>query len=275
MPHYKLIACDLDETLLDHDHKIPKCVVEAIACAREQGVRFVPSTGRPFGTIVDVLEWLGVDGCADEYVMSFNGGCLTRNSSPKPLESSAFPHEAAEKIWAYGREHGMCVHAYTLDPVYILNYYDWERAYIEGRMNNVETTASDLGFIQNETITKVLLASLDAAELDAAEAALRNVSGHFGLDVVRSSGRYLEFNPAGVNKGAGLLRLAERLGIAAEDTIAIGDSSNDISMIRAAGLGCCVANATPETLAEADYVCQLDNNAGAVSEVIEKFVLGA
>ena len=73
----------------------------------------------------------------------------------------------------------------------------------------------------------------------------------------------------------GPLAFAARLGIAPEETIAVGDNSNDVSMIRAAGLGCAVANATDEAKAAADYVCQADNNAGAVAEVIEKFVLGA
>ena len=57
--------------------------------------------------------------------------------------------------------------------------------------------------------------------------------------------------------------------------MAIGDNSNDVPMIEAAGVGVAVANATDEAKAAADYVCEADNNAGAVAEAIERFVLGA
>ena len=74
---------------------------------------------------------------------------------------------------------------------------------------------------------------------------------------------------------AGLLALAEHLGIAPGETMAIGDNSNDVPMIRAAGLGVAVANASEEARAAAGYVCDDDNNAGGVAEAIERFVLVA
>ena len=90
-----------------------------------------------------------------------------------------------------------------------------------------------------------------------------------------SSNRYLEFNARGVNKGAGLMRLADMLGVPREQTIAIGDNYNDLSMVEAAGLGVLMANAPEELKPRADYVTHDDNDAGGVAEVIEKFVLGA
>ena len=68
--------------------------------------------------------------------------------------------------------------------------------------------------------------------------------------------------------------LARRLGIPREEVMAIGDNSNDVPMIEAAGVGVAVANATDEAKAAADYVCEADNNAGAVAEAIERLVLG-
>ena len=271
---YKLIACDLDETLLNSDHKIPRRVVDAIRAAVEKGVRFVPSTGRPFGTVTDVLEELGLDGREDEYVISFNGGALTRNSSSEPLTSSELSRPTAEKLWRYAMDHRLCVHVYTLDPVYIWNYYDWERSYIGGRMNIVESHTDTLGEALGEAvITKMLFVNTNQDELRAYEAELAATGVIEGLDVVYSSNRYLEFNPHGVNKGAGLLALAELLGIDVAETIAIGDNTNDLAMIEAAGLGCAVANASADAKAVADYVCSDDNNAGGVAEVIERFIL--
>lgn len=79
---YKLVASDLDETLLNDDHHVPQRVVDAVRKARELGVRFVPCTGRPADSVNVTLEELGLAGSADDYTLSFNGGCLTRNSSP-------------------------------------------------------------------------------------------------------------------------------------------------------------------------------------------------
>ena len=271
---YKLIACDLDETLLDSDHKIPQRVVDAIHAAGEKGVKFVPATGRPFTSVNDVLETLGLDGHDDEYVISFNGGAITRNSSPEPLTSSELARPCAEKLWDYAMEHELCVHVYTLDPVFIWNYYDWERSYIEGRMNIVESHAATLDEgVGDLVITKMLFANTNQDELRAYAEELATAGVTEGLDVVYSSNRYLEFNPHGINKGKGLLGLANLLGIKQEETIAIGDNTNDLAMIEAAGLGCAVANASADAKAAADYVCADDNNAGGVAEVIEKFVL--
>ncbi len=87
------------------------------------------------------------------------------------------------------------------------------------------------------------------------------------------SGRYLEFNARGVNKGAGLLRLAAALGVDPSETIAIGDNWNDWPMIRDAALGVAVANAVEDMKPQCDYVCTASCNENAVAEVIGKFVL--
>jgi hydroxymethylpyrimidine pyrophosphatase-like HAD family hydrolase len=93
------------------------------------------------------------------------------------------------------------------------------------------------------------------------------------MDVSYSSNRYIEFNRRGVNKGAGLLNLAMLLGIRQEETIAIGDNYNDLSMIRAAGLGVGVANTVPEMKNQCDVITRATHEDGAVAEVIETYIL--
>ena len=271
---YKLIACDLDETLLDDQGRVPERVRAAISEARGLGVRFVPSTGRPFGSVTPTLEELGLAGARDEYVLSFNGGVITENADMKPLTSCSLDPATAERLYEFGVERGLCTHVYLLDCVYVHNLVPSERAYLEKRMRTVETHDPTLAFAQGRPVVKILYMSLDMTELGGIEQELADAGATRGLDVVYSSNRYLEFNAPGVNKGTGLLALAERLGIDRADTMAIGDNSNDVPMIRAAGLGVAVANATDEAKAAAGYVCADDNNAGAVAEAIERFVLG-
>ncbi len=272
---YRLIACDLDETLLDDNGDVPPRVRDAVAAARERGARFVLATGRPYVSTHRTLDQLGLLGTRDEYVISFNGGVITENVDERPLTSCELDPGVAETLYECGVARGLCMHVYTLDTVYVYNYLPEERAYIEGRMRILETDEPTLSFLRDkgEPIVKLLYMSLDAALLRSLEQELAAAGITRGLDVCYSSNRYLEFNAPGVNKGAGLLELARRLGIPQGETMAIGDNSNDVPMIEAAGLGVAVANATDEARASADYVCRADNRGGAVAEALERFVL--
>ena len=88
-----------------------------------------------------------------------------------------------------------------------------------------------------------------------------------------ASNRYLEINPKGVNKGEAVKWLCQYLNIKRENTMAIGDSHNDISMIENVGFGCAVAGACEDLKKKSHYVCEKDYTEGAVKEVIEKFLL--
>ena len=271
---YKIIASDLDETLLDDTHHIPKRVRTAIAAAHDAGAKFVPATGRGFTTVRDALEELGLAGQPDEYVISFNGGVVVENAGDRILSKQGVTWDFANRIWTYGRELGdVCVHIYTMDTVWVLNYNDAERAYVGSRMNMVESFEPTLDFLRGEDIIKCLYMSLDVPYLRRIATDLADLTRD--IDVSYSSNRYLEFNARGVNKGSGLLGLAKALGVRPEETMAIGDNYNDLSMVEAAGMGVFVANAPQELHERADYVCEADNNAGGVAEAIERFVLSA
>lgn len=274
---YRLIACDLDETLLDDNGDVPPRVRDAVTAARKRGARFVLATGRPYVSTHRTLDQLGILDAEDEYVISFNGGVITENADERPLTSCELDPDVAEALYERGVAQGLCMHVYTLDTVYVYNYLPEERTYIEGRMCILETDEPTLSFLRDkgEPIVKLLYMSFDARLLHALEHELADIGVTQGLDVCYSSNRYLEFNAPGVNKGAGLMELAERLGIAREEVMAIGDNSNDVPMLRAAGLGVAVANASEEARAAAGYVCEADNDAGGVAEAIERFVLGA
>ena len=92
--------------------------------------------------------------------------------------------------------------------------------------------------------------------------------------VAFSSGRYMEMNTKGVDKGYGMRWLVNHLGYDMDETIGIGDNYNDVEMIKTAKLGCAVACANDDIKEFAQYVTEKDYDEGAVSEVIEKFILG-
>ena len=269
---YKIIVCDLDQTLLNDDCSVSDRNVEAIRKARELGVKFVPGTGRGYRSIQNTLKQLDLLERENEYVISFNGGAVTENKGSRLLHFEAIPFALADELYRRGQRYNVCVHAYTLDTVYVRRFCQDEIDFLHGRMAVTEVFETDLGFLAGQEIVKVLYMNTDYAYLKQIEDDLKDITQD--IDVSYSANRYIEFNRRGVNKGAGLLSLARLLGVKPEETIAIGDNFNDLPMIRAAGLGVGVRNTVEEMKPLCDYITEATNNESAVAEVIEKFVLG-
>ena len=127
--------------------------------------------------------------------------------------------------------------------------------------------------LREETVKLLFIDLKDHAKLEAfrAEAAARCGGA---LSLFFSNRWFLECVRAGVSKGDAVRRLAALLGVPIERTIAVGDQENDLPMIRAAGIGCAMANATDALKAEADYVTERDADHSGVAEIIKKFLPG-
>ncbi len=268
---YKIIACDLDETLLKLDRTIDQKDIEAIAMAREKGVKFVPATGRGYNSVQETLQELGLKQQEGEYVISYNGGAITENKDNRLLHFEGLPFDLAQALYCRGRQYDVCVHVYTRDMVYVYNLFQGEIDYLANRMEIQEIFTEDIEFLRGQEIAKVLYTNTDRAYLNQIEKNLRDITGD--IDVSYSSNRYIEFNHRGVNKGQGLIALAKLLNVNLSETIAIGDNYNDLPMIKAAGLGVGVANTVESMKAECDYITEATCNESAVAEVIRRFVL--
>jgi len=268
---YKIIACDLDETLLNSERSVSQENREAIRKARELGVKFVPATGRGYASVRRTLEELGVYGAEDEYVISFNGGVITENKGNRLMHFEGLPFGLAERLYKKGLEYGLCIHVYTKEKVYACNLTQDEKDYVAGRMELAECFEKDLGFLSGEDIVKILYVNTDFDYLKQIEEELKPLTKD--CEVSFSSNRYIEFNLKGVNKGRGLLRLAEMLGVSREETIAIGDNFNDLSMIQTAGLGVGVRNTAVDMKPLCDVITEATNEEHAVAEVIERYIL--
>lgn len=267
----KLIACDLDETLLGHDGKIVAKNIELIAKARAQGVYFVIATGRGFCTVQGTLAEIGLNDKENEYVISFNGGALTENKNNRVIYYDGIGFERASELYRRGLDYDVCIHAYTQTQVFVRNFVPSERLYLSSRMTVTEIENDNIDFLKGENIVKCVYMNEDRSYLQYIANELGDITQD--MDISYSSNRYLEFNNRGVNKGSGLKRLADILNVSMENTMAIGDNLNDISMIKAAGMGVAVANATQEVKDSADFITSMTFNDGAVAEAIERFVL--
>ena len=268
---YKLIACDLDETLLSADRTVCKRNREAIAKAAQKGVRFVCATGRGFKSIEPTLKELNQFDKENEFAVSFNGGAIIESKDNRILRFEGLDFDKAQELYFRGLKYDVCIHVYTQDEVYVKRIHESERAYNAGRMHFVEFDEDNLDFLRDQAIAKVLFVNTDYDYLKTIEKDLEEITGN--LDVSFSSNRYIEFNPKGVNKGSGLLWLADYLNIKPEETIAIGDNFNDLAMIKAAGLGVGVANTIEPMKPECDVITKASCEQGAVAEVIENYIL--
>ncbi|MBQ7994505.1 MAG: HAD family phosphatase [Solobacterium sp.] len=270
---YRLIASDLDETLIKADRTVCEENIEAIKKFMDMGGYFVCATGRPFFTAFGTLKELGQYEKEGQYVISFNGGAITENKGNRLLHYEGITFEQASELYKRGLKYDVCMHVYTLDTVYTYNMNPGEVEYLDNRQEFTEIFTDNIDFLKDTEIVKCLYENTYHEYLRSIAAELTDITDD--MDVSYTSNRYLEFNKKGVNKGAGLLRLADLLGIDHKDTIAIGDNYNDLAMIKAAGLGVGVANTIESMKPECDVITERDCDHGAVAEVIEKYVFNA
>lgn len=273
---YKLVATDMDETFLDHGHQIPEANVRAMQRMKELGVLFVPSSGRWYSSIMDNFAHLDPALLEGSYVISYNGGFINRVGDPKPLTSCGIGRACAEELYALGRELGKCMHVNVADGhVFVCDAPEAERTYLEKisgvtHFNSAEHT--DLSFLDGRDIVKVLFMDPDFEGLQRLGLELEPMARRLGVEITFSSKRYLEFMPAGIDKGYGLKKLAEMLGIPMDQVIGVGDSANDLAMIKAAGLGVGVANVTDDVRPYCDAVLESTGDEGAFEELVEKYL---
>lgn len=271
MSSIRLIALDLDGTLLDDRKGIPEENLRALHDARRAGIEVAISSGRMLPSIEPIEARAGID----SVIIAYNGGKVVapRQKGRAVIAHRPVPAGPASAFIDFSRERG-----------YLLNFYCEDRLYAEDgalrrrfmelyrSRTGAEYHVVDLALWKGKAPTKMIL----LAEPDEHERLLEELrSSHDGAVVLsRSEPEYLEITAPGVHKGAALGALAESLGIAPGEILAVGDADNDNAMLEAAGIGVAVANARETTRSVADYVTERDNNRGAVAEAIRRFALG-
>jgi len=270
---YKLIACDMDETLLNDNHEICQRNIDAIKTAKkEYGVKFVPATGRGYSSIQDSLKILDLYDEVDEYILSFNGGALSENKENKLLQFKGLAFDKMKEIFEFGLTKDVCMHVYTKDKIYVYNISKSEKERIEKqKIDCILMKENTVDFLSDESIAKILYQNIDVHYLRSLEPDMESIVKDV-CEVSYSSNRYMEFNALGVDKGQGLKELARILNIDIKDTIAVGDNYNDMAMLKVAGLSVAAGNAVEDVKKACDYTTEATNNEGVVAELIEKFI---
>ena len=268
---YKLIACDLDETLLTTtDPHVSKVNADAVKKLRPLGVKFVPATGRNFLTVQETLQELGLVDLKDEYVISLNGAILSENRNNRILSFQGIAFDLVKLIYERSKNYDVGLHVYTDTETYVKDLPEYEKEILNDRnLNFIEF--EDIEEFRDRNLAKILYVNQDYDYLKRVEQDFADIRDF--VDISYSSNRYFEFNAKGINKGNALIRLCEILQIDRSQVIAIGDNFNDKTMIEAAGLGIGVANTIEGMKKYCDAITENDCQNGAVAEVIEKYIL--
>ena len=273
---YKIVFSDLDETLLVNLH-VPEFNIEAIKECRKKGTKFIISTGRSIEIIQYILKEIGTYDLENEYSICFSGAVIIENKNNKILFCQGLNHSISQEIINIGNKYDVEIIVFTLKNCY---FYKIKEDSLE-IIRKINQKASfkifnelNINLIdKDEQIIRIIYSNQNMDYLKQIKKDFESLSINNELDIFFSSGRYMELNPKGMNKGFAIKWLSNYLNIDIKDTIAIGDNYNDISMIQEAGLGCCVSSAHEDVKKVSDYICKKDFFEGSVKEVIEKFIL--
>lgn len=274
MGKIRLVGLDLDGTLLDEKKAISAPTMEALEEAARQGVYLVPVTGRPHLGIPKLVRTLPFV----RYIISCNGACIRDEKNGTLLrerlipaeESRAIVHRLQEKklpfeVLVEGVGYG---EAWVYEHLIALNPHN---AFLPRYVKETRRIVSDMqAFVQEGRGLEELF--IMAGRQDSVEELLCELRQFPNLHVVHPGPGMLEITAAGVDKGEALLALAARLGIDRSETMAIGDSGNDLTMLRAAGLSVAMGNAAPEVKTLSDVVTETNENHG-VAVALSRYVL--
>ncbi|MCB2293382.1 sugar-phosphatase [Clostridium algoriphilum] len=267
---YKLIAIDMDGTLLNNEKKISQANFEAIQQAKKNGVKVVLASGRPLVGFERYLEELNLIG-EDDYAVAFNGALVQNTEGTKTISKTPLSLEDYKSLYKLSKELEVNIHALTEDSV--ISPKDSEYTRQEAYWNGIPSIISPVEDVdESTTIVKVMFVDKPEIIDEVMKRIPEEVSNKY--TVVRSAPFYLEFLNKAVNKGAGVAALAEALNIKQEEVICVGDAGNDIHMIKYAGLGVAMENAFPEVKKVANFITKTNEQDG-IAFIINKFILNS
>ncbi|WP_186328696.1 HAD family hydrolase [Bacillus sp. X1(2014)] len=284
---YRLLATDLDGTLLNDQKEIDMETIEAIHEYRKRGGKVVICSGRsPLST-----QWIArTIGLSGEPIIAYNGAILLAENG-EISEQSVFPYEPLVSFWELCETKGIYAHFYEGDTLLVPKVNKWNEHWIENNIPTLEKSGGERHQCQSvrekcqvkvvddfyrylkeqePSITKIAVFD-EGNKLPEFTRRLKEQA----VDMeISSSFNFinLEITPSGVTKASALVKLTEQLGIPLSQTAAIGDNFNDALMLSAAGLGIAMGNAPGKVRQLADQVTGNNNEAG-VAKAIRRYLL--
>lgn len=267
----KLIATDVDGTLVADDHlTVPEQNVEAFELAKKEGIITVISTGRPFSLAKrenDILK--GVD-----YMIVSNGAAVVDMKTNEVIYSCYLPLEALEKIVEAFEKHPLVYEIYADCQGFITQYtYDH---YFDGSLPVEFMTEyrklmmmcdSPWDVIRNHNVEKM---NIDYMPKECIQPLQEELSHIPNLVYTAGFEGNMEITAKGADKGRALKWLCERINVPLENVMAFGDSGNDATMLKEAGVSYALLSGNDLAKKAAEFVTKKGNNDGGVGDTIKE-----
>ena len=264
---YKLVAIDMDGTLLSSSHQISEKNREAIIKAMDKGVKIVLCSGRTINSLLTFTSELGVLG-EEEYVVGHNGAAAMRIIDQEYIYENSLTGKEAKEIAAVCDGVNANYTIYTFDEA--MTPKDNPHGRYEADLNSMSLKIRHPNTIHDEEkIAKVLIMD----DEDVLDSYVGVIKKHFEekYNLVRSLPIYLEIMRKEVNKMSGIMAVANLHGIKESEIIAIGDAPNDLEMIEGAGLGIAMGNAQEIIKDASGYITKMNDEDG-VAYALNKYL---
>ncbi len=267
----KLIALDLDDTLLRADLSISEENKHALQRAENMGIHIVLASGRNYNSMRRYAEELFIHRRGD-FLVGSNGAQLIQASTGALLEDLALPAAFCRNLVEDFERKGYFWQLYIDGKIYCSRINKW--ALIDHQLSSLPLEViHDLDEVVNKDQTKIVIGGEPAQIESIYRELIARISDQ--AEIVTSKPYFLEVLPKGASKGAALERLTARLHLTMDSVLAIGDARNDLEMLKRAGWGCAPANAAEEIRAAARFVSSKTNEEDAVADILSRLVFSA
>lgn len=282
MHDIRLIALDLDGTLLTRRKTISPEDISTVAKAGQSGITIALCTGRNYADARFFAKALGIPAA---WGVTANGAYIRETGASEPIFECGLDSNLTNLLLELCQMHGLSPCLHTPFCEYTGSVFNAVVAYLEDHgisplvnPDNMCVPVADGDWLQvaqkeKGRFTKAILYHRSVKTVDETQALLKHHDEFCVSPSVMFEGKLknLEVNRAGVSKGAALKQLTAHLGFGMENVLAIGDSENDITMLRDSGYSAAMGNATQQIKSVSQFVT-LDNESGGVAYAINKFV---
>ncbi len=260
----KLVATDIDGTILKGDRKFTNKVLHCISELDKNGIKVVVVTGRMHAGAKKITSRLGLK----TPIVSFQGG-LVRDYEGNTLYERFLPENIVNEIIKWARENNVHLNLYSNDVLYSEKDNETIKRY--ATCQELDYTVKNFDEIKHDKINKLL--GIDYSDEDRVTQWINIMSKRYSnLHIVKSTPYFCEFSSMEATKACAVEFLQKYWNIKKEETLTIGDQNNDIELLKAGGIKVAMGNATDDLKKVANYITDSVDNDGFV-KAIKKFVL--
>lgn len=265
----KLIALDLDGTLLNYKKSINQKTIDTLIKAQEQGHVIMIATGRPFVSSLKFAEKIKLDKFGG-YISNYNGGLITKLNPNEVIQDVRFEEDILKNVINFINSIGADYSVLHEKKLYTNKNSKLIFRIYRKLAGQVAIDNEELHDYTDFPVYKILVNDW-MKNLKKIKSQLESKFGD-RLEISFSSPVSIEITPDYTSKGKSVLNVAKQIGIDQKDTIAFGNYGNDLSMIKLCGIGVAMKNSSQELLDVADYITDTNNRDG-IAKYLEKYIL--